>query len=268
VLGKDRLITAAVALPLLAAAVIGLPPWALAVLLGGVAAVGQWELYRMYFGAAPLPAAAWLACVAGCAVVAAAPFGAAPTALGGGVLLVLMTRLLSPRPLENAIGEGAVAVLGLAYVAFLLSAVAALRARPDGIHCVFYLLLVTWAGDAAAYYVGSRFGSRRLTEVSPGKTVEGTAGGLVAAVAAAYLGWALVPFPSGWGPLGIGLLLGVLAVLGDLVESLFKRAAGVKDSSHLIPAHGGVLDKVDSFLFTGPALLYYLSVFGPAVPAT
>jgi len=263
VLGKDRLITAAIALPVLAAAVIWLPPWALAAVLGAVAAIGQWELYRMYFPAGALPAAAWLACAAGFVVVAAAPFGAAPVALVGGVLLVLMARLLSPRPQENAIGEGAVAVLGLAYVAFLLSAVAALRARPDGMHAVFYLLLVTWAGDAAAYYVGSRFGRRRLTEVSPGKTVEGTLGGVVAAVTAAYLGWALLPFPSGWDPLRIGLLLGVLAVLGDLVESLFKRAAGVKDSSNLIPAHGGGLDKVDSFLFTGPALLYYLSVFGP-----
>lgn len=262
-LGKDRLITAAVALPVLGAAVVWLPPWGLAVVLGAVAAVGQWELYRMYFRERALPVAAWLACGAGLALVAAAPFGAAPAALAGGVLVVLMARLLSPRPREDAIGEGAVAVLGLAYVAFLLSAVAVLRAQPDGVRWVFYLLLVTWSGDAAAYFVGSRFGRTRLTEVSPGKTVEGTAGGLAASVAAAYLGWTFAPLASPWDPLRVGLLLGVLAVLGDLVESLFKRAAGVKDSSRLIPAHGGVLDKVDSFLFTGPALLYYLSVFGP-----
>jgi len=110
--------------------------------------------------------------------------------------------------------------------------------------------------------VGSRLGRTRLTEVSPKKTVEGTLGGLAASVAAAYLGWLFVPLAWGWDPLFIGLLLGVAALLGDLVESLFKRAAGVKDSSALIHGHGGVLDKVDSFLFTGPALLYYLSVVG------
>jgi phosphatidate cytidylyltransferase len=261
VLGKDRLITAAVALPLLGAAVVLLPAWGLALLVGAAAAVGQWELYRMHF-AGPLPAAAWLACAAGVAVVAGTPFGWAPVALAGGVALALIARLLDPARREAAIAEAAVVVLGLAYVAFLLSHVAALRALPDGVRWVFYLLLVTWAGDAAAYYVGSRLGRTRLTEVSPKKTVEGTLGGLAASVAAAYLGWLFVPLAWGWDPLFIGLLLGVAALLGDLVESLFKRAAGVKDSSALIHGHGGVLDKVDSFLFTGPALLYYLSVVG------
>jgi phosphatidate cytidylyltransferase len=257
-----RLITAAVALPPLGAAVIWLPPWALALLLGVVAAVGQWELYRMYFPAGALPACAWLGCAGGLAVVAAAPAGDAGAALGVGVLAVLIARLFSGRPREGAIPEAAVAVLGMAYVAFLLSHVAALRAGSHGVRWVFFLLLVTWAGDSAAYFVGSRFGRLRLTEVSPGKTVEGTLGGLAAAIAAAYAGWLFVPFSNPWDPFRLGLLLGVAAVLGDLVESLFKRGAGVKDSSALIPGHGGVLDKLDSFLFTGTALLYYLSAFG------
>jgi len=259
--GKDRLITAAVALPLLAAAIVWLPGWGLAVLIGLVAAGGQWELYRMHFGAAPLPAAAWLGCAAGLAVVATAPSGGAPSVLAGGVVLVLLARLLSGRPYASALAETGAVVLGLAYVAYLLSHVVLLRVGPDGVRWVFFLLLVTWTGDAAAYYVGSRFGRTRLTEVSPGKTVEGTGGGLAASVLAAYAGWGFVPGLSAWDPLWIGLLMGGLAVLGDLVESVFKRGAGVKDSSNLIPAHGGILDKVDSFLFTGPALFYYLTAF-------
>jgi len=262
VAGKDRLITAVVALPLLGAAVIWLPPWALALLLGLAAALGQWELYRMYFPGGALPAFAWVACAGGLGVVAAAPAGGAAAALAAGVVLILIARLASRRPMEGAIPEAAVAVLGLAYVAFLLSHVAVLRTGSHGVRWVFFLLLVTWAGDAMAYWVGSRFGRLRMTEVSPGKTVEGTVGGLIAAVGAAYAGWFFVPLANAWDPFRLGLLLGVAAVLGDLTESLFKRGAGVKDSSALIPAHGGLLDKVDSFLFTGPALLYYLTAFG------
>jgi phosphatidate cytidylyltransferase len=253
--------TAAVALPLLAAAVVWLPAWGLALGLGLVAAGGQWELYRMQFGAAPLPAACWLACAAGLAAVAAAPSGGTPAVLAGAVVLVLLARLLSGRPREAALAEAGVIVLGLAYVALLLSHVALLRAGPDGVRWVFFLLLVTWAGDASAYFVGRRFGRTRLTEVSPGKTVEGTVGGLVTSVLAAYAGWGFVRGLSAWDPLWIGLLMGAMGVLGDLVESLFKRGAGVKDSSRLIPAHGGILDKVDSFLFTAPALFYYLTAF-------
>lgn len=258
--GRDRLITAAVALPLLAAGVIFLPPWGLALILGGIAAGGQWELYRMHFTGA-LPGAAWPALAGGVLVVAATPLGYGPTALAAAALVVPLVRLLSGRAQATALGETGVLALGLLYVAFLLSHVAALHAAPHGVRWVFYLLLVTWAGDASAYYVGSRFGRRRLTEVSPGKTVEGTLGGIAASVAAAYLGMTFAPGLSAPDPLWIGLALGVLAVLGDLTESLFKRGAGIKDSGRLFPGHGGVLDKLDSFLFTAPALFYYLTAF-------
>jgi phosphatidate cytidylyltransferase len=260
VAGRDRLITAAVALPLLAAGVIFLPPWGLALILGLVAAAGQWELYRMHFPK-NLPGAAWVALAGGVLVVAATPSGQGPTALAAAALAVPLVRMLSGRAHATALAETGVLALGLLYVAFLLSHVAALHAAPHGVRWVFYLLLVTWTGDATAYWVGSRFGQRRLTEISPGKTVEGTLGGIGASVLAAYLGMTFAPGLSALDPLWLGLGLGVLAVLGDLTESLFKRGAGIKDSGTLFPGHGGVLDKLDSFLFTAPALFYYLSAF-------
>lgn len=257
--GRDRLITAAVALPVLAAGVLLLPPWAFALILGVIAAGGQWELYRMHFPK-DMPGAVWPALAGGVLVVAVTPAGHRLEALVLALLVVLVARLLSGRPHAAALGETGVLALGLFYVAFLLSHVAALDAA-GGARWVFFLLFVTWSGDASAYWIGSRFGQRRLTEISPGKTVEGTLGGIAASVAAAYVGMTFAPGLSALDPLWIGLSLGVLAVLGDLTESLFKRGAGVKDSGALIPGHGGVLDKLDSFLFTAPALFYYLTAF-------
>lgn len=256
-LGRDRLITAAVLLPLLAAGVVLLPAWGFALLIGAAAAAGAWELYRFHYRER-LPLCAWVGCAGALAVVLAAPFQPALPVLAGAALLVLTARLLSGDGTENALADTGVAALGLVYVGLLLSHVVLLQAAPEGFRWVFYLMLVTWSGDAAAYYVGSTLGRTRLTAVSPNKTVEGTVGGLSASIAAAYAGMLFAPGLTRWDPLWIGLLLGILALFGDLVESQFKRGAGVKDSSNLIPAHGGMLDKLDAFLFTAPALYYYL----------
>jgi phosphatidate cytidylyltransferase len=124
-------------------------------------------------------------------------------------------------------------------------------------------ILLTWINDTAAYAVGRRWGNRRLMpSVSPGKSVEGAIGALVVTVAAAVpLVWLLdrwVPFFEGYDGVVIGIVVGLVAPCGDLVESMFKRDAGVKDVSRLIPGHGGILDRFDSLLLTVPAFYYYL----------
>ncbi|MDH5527615.1 MAG: phosphatidate cytidylyltransferase [Nitrospirota bacterium] len=254
-LGKDRLITAAIGLPLVAAAVSLLPTVWFGALIGLIGAAGVWELYRFRYPE-KLPPAAWVGIVCGFCVITAAPLGW--QVLAPAVLLVLLARLASGR-IENALGDSGTLVLGLTYVAVLLSHVALLHGAEQGFKWVFLLMLITWCGDAAAYYTGRTIGRRKLTAVSPNKTVEGTLGGILASVAAAYGGSLFIHGMDRLDPLWIGLLLGVLALTGDLVESLFKREAGVKDSSTLIPAHGGVLDKLDAFLFTGTGLYYYLT---------
>jgi phosphatidate cytidylyltransferase len=125
------------------------------------------------------------------------------------------------------------------------------------------LLLVVWGYDTGAYLTGRWLGRRRLIDhVSPSKTLEGLAGGLVTATVAAGIGAWLIGLAP-WHALLIGPLVGLAAQAGDLAESLLKRAAGRKESGFLIPGHGGILDRIDSFLFAGPVLAgYALLVIG------
>jgi phosphatidate cytidylyltransferase len=191
-------------------------------------------------------------------------FGASGAWLGLGVagwLMILLIRLLlDAADLKGAASRGAITLLGVVYVAGLLSFSALLRGLDDGITYIFYLTLVTWAGDIGAFYVGTALGKRPLyPAISPHKTVEGGLGGLACSVLASCA--ARLWF---WERLGVvqtlslGIGLGVMGQVGDLCESMLKRGFGVKDAGALIPGHGGILDRIDSLLFTGPVL--YLAV--------
>ena len=119
------------------------------------------------------------------------------------------------------------------------------------------LVLVVWGYDTGAYLTGRTIGRNKLvTHISPSKTVEGLLGGLVAATVAAGVGAALIGLEP-WHPLILGPLVGLAAQAGDLAESMLKRAAGRKDSGFIIPGHGGMLDRIDSFLFAAPVLAGY-----------
>ena len=117
--------------------------------------------------------------------------------------------------------------------------------------------------DVFAYFVGKRFGRRRLAPIlSPKKTLEGAIGGLLGSVLVSYLFASYIyPFLSLPKMLLLGLMVGVAAEVGDLLESAFKREAGIKDSSMLIPGHGGILDRFDSALFTAPLVYYFVLLF-------
>jgi phosphatidate cytidylyltransferase len=167
----------------------------------------------------------------------------------------------------------ATATFGLAYVALLApfvvvvahlgpadgsaaTAVGGLGLRA-GSAWMILMLLVVWGYDSGAYLTGRWLGRRRLIDhVSPSKTLEGLAGGLLTATLAAGIGAWLVGLAP-WHPLVIGPFIGLAAQAGDLAESLLKRAAGRKESGFLIPGHGGMLDRIDSFLFAAPALAGY-----------
>jgi phosphatidate cytidylyltransferase len=127
----------------------------------------------------------------------------------------------------------------------------------SGVAWTLMLVLVVWGYDTGAYLVGRAIGRTRLVEhISPSKTVEGLAGGLVVATIGAGIGAALIGLEP-WHPLVIGPVVGLAAQAGDLAESLLKRAAGRKESGFLVPGHGGILDRVDSFLFAAPVLAGY-----------
>lgn len=152
---------------------------------------------------------------------------------------------------------------GLFYLPLLLGHLVLLRSLTDGQAWIFMTLFVIMTCDTFAYFVGSNFGRRKLyLAVSPNKSVEGAVGGLVGSVLAVLLASiSFLPMIGLFDGILIGVLLGVVGQLGDLFESLLKRACGVKDSGNLIPGHGGILDRLDSLLFAFP-VVFYLARFG------
>jgi phosphatidate cytidylyltransferase len=132
---------------------------------------------------------------------------------------------------------------------------------PLGAIFTWLAILTTWASDTFAYFIGSAFGKTKLCpDISPGKTVEGLLGGLAGSLIVAISVGLAVKLPLEHSAI-LGLMIGILAPLGDLIESVFKRFANVKDSGKILPGHGGVLDRFDSIFFVMPATYYYIRVF-------
>lgn len=172
-------------------------------------------------------------------------------------LFLIVAQVLKREKGSPLISVGAT-LLGFFYVAWLISYVILLRNLADGRFWTVVLLLITWSTDTMAYIVGKTMGKRKLAPaISPNKTIEGFWGGVLGAVVfSSIMGW-LFAFPPLWTTL-FGVVMGIWGQLGDLGESLFKREVALKDISGLIPGHGGVLDRFDSFLFNAPMIYYFL----------
>ena len=138
-----------------------------------------------------------------------------------------------------------------------------------GLITTILTFLCIWAADIGSYTFGKFFGKTRLSDISPRKTVEGAVFGIVASIAVATTGSHFLHFPH-WLITGItlGLIIGIASLLGDLTESLLKRDAGVKDSGQLIPGHGGILDRTDSYIFTAPLVYYFITLLLPLLQKT
>jgi phosphatidate cytidylyltransferase len=261
-----RVISAVVLFPVaVAVTVIGGTPFAL--LAGGAAALAALELVRMF---GPLGAVETLGVlVAGALPIAAAtaPQGALLPEwtfllLAGATVALLAALLFRKAPLEALPRAAAVVVLSWAYCGLLLACAVGLRRF--GVGWVILAFVVTWANDTFAYFAGRAFGRHKLFErISPKKTWEGFAGGAVGSIVGALVTRWLLPHEADAGTvdleslsLAATVLIGaggaVLGPLGDLCESMFKRAAGVKDSGWIIPGHGGLLDRIDALLFVAP----------------
>ncbi|NOZ70876.1 MAG: phosphatidate cytidylyltransferase [Chloroflexi bacterium] len=176
------------------------------------------------------------------------------------ILAGLVIALFLPRP--HAASDLLLSLAAAIYLGFTLRFLVSLRLLPDnGLQWVALAALTTWLTDTGAYFVGLGIGKHKLwPRISPKKTWEGWFGGLfVGTIAASLLAPLLIPSLSSWQGVLIGLTVGIGGPFGDLSESLFKRQVGAKDSSHLIPGHGGFFDRVDSFIFVGP-LLYLLAL--------
>jgi len=264
-----RVLFALVAIPVvLGTLYLGDAP--LAILLSIASALAAWEYNRLVEATGVRPLMAW-----GVALAAALPLILHAARLGLWVPPLPVVALVVPLLLSVAlwtrgtagkpIAAVATTLFGVCYTGGMLSFAYALRYHRFAIGALagalllLVPLLLTWANDIGAFFAGRAFGRRKLMpSISPGKTVAGAVGGLALTVVAAwaYLGFVLGP-RAGLGlslgaTLVFGAALSVAAQVGDLVESMLKRDAGVKDSSALIPGHGGVLDRTDSLLFTIP----------------
>lgn len=255
---KARVLVSLVGIPLVLAVVFAAGPaiFGLVVLLVALLALRE---YLALCGVERVIAVGVLLCAA--LLLAAVPSGHAPAA-GAAILpvlaLIALWRVEDTARRFRGVAEG---VFGLAYVCYAMGSLWFLReSLPGGSAWVFLVLASTWAGDSAAYFAGSRFGRRKFAPtLSPNKTWAGAVGGLAGSLAggciAAPLFGGLVSLPSA---AGTGVAVGVAGQLGDLFESLWKRAKGVKDSGNLIPGHGGILDRVDSLLLAIP-VCYHLA---------
>ena len=184
-----------------------------------------------------------------------------------GVAGIAIAQMLDPRGTE-AMASVAFTLLGALYVGLLFGHLVLLRevareipGAPYRVGAVLLAvpLVLTWLNDTVAYFTGRRWGRRRLlARVSPGKSWEGAVAALAATAAAGAVLLPSLDLFDARGGFAVGAVVGVVAPLGDLVESAFKRDAGVKDSSGLVPGHGGILDRFDSALFSVPAFYYYL----------
>jgi phosphatidate cytidylyltransferase len=181
------------------------------------------------------------------------------------IFFLLLFYLFSYGHIEQLVRDIAVNIFGLMYLPFLMGHFIWLRYLPEGELWILWLLLVIFAGDTGAFYVGQAVGKRKLSPlVSPGKTWEGAVGGVVLALAVGTLaGQWLLPLANIRSLGLLALVLAVVGLLGDLFESMLKRRAQVKDTSAILPGHGGMLDRLDSLLFAAAVVVYTrLFLFG------
>lgn len=162
--------------------------------------------------------------------------------------------------------DAALKTLGVVYIALPMAYFVLLRKAEGGSYWVFFLLGVIWINDSLAYITGRLIGRHKMSPVvSPNKTIEGAVGGILfGVVAAVVLNRSLDLGMEIHAAVILSVVIGVVAIIGDLVESVIKRGAGAKDSGSIIPGHGGILDRIDSIIFTVPVLYYFIYWYYPA----
>ena len=288
----QRVVTAAILIPIVLVAALRAPVALLALLVVVVAILTLREYLDLttHYNIQPFRRPLYVITVLAFAAVAAQTgstylvatvltlFGIAAGIVGASFFFLVLG--MRRESLATAFPASAAAALGIAYIVAPLAMLVQLRQQGSGAFLILYLLIVVWTGDTVAYYTGRAIGRHKMApRVSPGKTWEGAAGSFVGAVGVGTLVFAYSGQISS-ALMGIGLLqrdqaymppeapplwhfavlsagINVAAQIGDLAESMLKRGAGVKDSGSLLPGHGGMLDRIDALLFAAPVLWYY-----------
>ncbi len=288
-----RIATAVVLIPIVLALILRAPVWALAIVAAIVALLTIHEFLKLTesYGVQPM---AWpthvfaalfflmltLSAQGETALVSTGKFLVILAFASAIVPFVFLTRAMRGEDLRAGFPTAAVSVFAFGYIALPIGMLVQLRQQWAGAFLLLYLLLVVWAGDIFAYFVGKSIGRHLMApRISPKKTWEGAVASLVASVLVGWLLFAhaeqismtllragLITRPDGmYGSevpamstvILLTIMLNIAAQLGDLVESLIKRGADVKDSGSILPGHGGMLDRIDALLFAAPVLWYY-----------
>jgi phosphatidate cytidylyltransferase len=252
-----RVLTALVGIPIVIVITIFAPNWLFALVVGLVAMGALEEFLKLGAAAGLVRPGKWFLFFG---LLVTVSFGRdLPLVIVATTLatLALLTSAIFRRPIETAFHRIAIGLSGLVYCCLLLGFILMLTRS-----AIIVLFVLIWVGDSAAYYGGRKFGRHRLAPaVSPGKTVEGAIAGLIGSiVAGAAMSHWLTDEP--W--LGMAVVSGITAVagqFGDLAESALKRSAKVKDSSSILPGHGGILDRLDSLMFAAPVFYLFSWLF-------
>jgi len=259
-----------VLVPAVLAAVVWAPGWLFALLLVLLGLQAVREFYGLAEAAGSEPQRLLgMALTAGVVLALALPWPVTArlgvAGAGAAVVAVLLGALCQPEKMRTSLASAGATLLGAAYVGLFLGTLGAIRLQAFGSAWLVFLLLVVWLGDTAALYAGRAWGGRiwkrpMAPRVSPKKSWEG---GLASVAAAALVGLAVALWQSAPALVAVAVAVNVAAQLGDLIESLFKRGAAVKDSGRLLPGHGGVLDRIDAMLLAAPVLWCCLAFFHP-----
>ena len=258
---RQRILSALVLIPIVVGlSCVGGPYFVVLVALFGLLA--GYEFYELV-----LKSGQWPFKVAGLLLIALfmldaymPALGVLKPALAAAVMIPMVWQILQIG-MQGFLMAWALAITGALYVGGLFSYLISVRNLPQGLAWLLLTFAATWTCDSSAYLVGVNLGKHGFfTHISPRKTWEGAIGGLVGGAVATMIAGRFVGLPW-WLGLLLGWVLAVGITFGDLAESLVKRQVGVKDSSHLIPGHGGMLDRIDSLMFAGVIVYYFVLWF-------
>lgn len=255
---KERVLAAIVLIPIVVAAV-WLGGWWYTAFVTAFTAIAAWEVFNLMARTDFYTPVAWL----GLIIVALLVLESGITPRDADrfqalLVLSILTGLVVVLFLKrtHAATDWTLTLGGAIYMGVTMRYVSLMRGLEDGLWWVVVVALTVWLTDSGAYFIGRSFGKHKLwPRISPKKTWEGLLGGMVVGtIGAVVLGMLLIDGFQWWQGAIVGILTGIVGPLGDLSESLFKREVGAKDSSHLIPGHGGFFDRIDSFIFVGPVI--------------
>lgn len=266
-----RWLTSIVAIPILAAFLYYAPPGLFTLFIGLLAGIALREYYRIVFRNLE-PAAGVIIPLWGGLIGLGLLFAAyakawhiLPELIIVNTLGAALFSLFRFKAHTDVVDVVAKEIQGLVYIPLALATLVLLRLEMEGVQWIFFLLFVVFAGDVGAFYAGRFFGRHKLSPaISPGKTVEGAVGGILANIGAGY-GFMLLFLPhlSIAGCFFFFIIVGIAGQAGDLFESEFKRVKGVKDSGTILPGHGGLLDRIDALLFAAPTAYLFKTYILP-----